>query len=702
LADGNSKAAIVNAGPTGSLVINDTSNSFGFRFNNVYLLPPHPVSANNSNPNSLWILPVVDARYFWQFATSSVIGTLTQAPAFKTWAALFTAVGSALTGIAGIDDPANLTGAGLPSAYLNPYQWAFSRGTYQSAAVMMDAMLASIGARLVPRPQTIYPGSLNPNTNAPFIISNYQFAQTTLQAGTGQQVGALQVGVLNPPLGDTAATIPSSVTVVFPYFKNGILPTDALSSRFTLTYVPAQVGFGGFLTNPNYTKTIRSTCPADFNSGGLNPDNLIALQNLAQQIAQDFYGWFTFWQDQTYISVTGRLPTGFDDYWEYSMEYIRSAGDYAPRSRVHSLSHNTSVDDLLHWDANLYNWTSPDGLRNYSSRTWEWGKLVVGTLDANISAFGVQTISVTDADVPFPTDATQHLTVTEGTGQTYTSGSTVAAVFDGNKWKIIGNSSTGSANIQLDGSPTTTVTSGNTGTFNIVGGGTVTALVRLGVCFTFNTYVIVNTASGYEVVDPDRIVQGKVNSYKLGPVSDFFNVWGSAAAGSEASLTGLLAYYIREGFVATNKMYRFGVTEQGFELLNPETTSRWGAAAIHVGSGVVSGTTYGINSLNALGSETAGVSLSAYVRGGLVFQTGNFKYQIHLYENGWEVINPTLQVVATANANIAALGTGTVTLVVDGVTTIAGVKAYTAVLAGARCLVQWCVDTIQWEIAEHS
>lgn len=85
--------------------------------------------------NNLYLLPLVDARYFWWEKSASI--TVTEGT--TTWATLFTAIASAL----GI----TLTQDSVPAAYLKPT--VELRGAHEQLPVLLDAAALSVGMRVV-------------------------------------------------------------------------------------------------------------------------------------------------------------------------------------------------------------------------------------------------------------------------------------------------------------------------------------------------------------------------------------------------------------------------------------------------------------------------------------------------------------------------------------------------------------------------
>lgn len=98
---------------------------------------------------------------------------------------------------------------------------------------------------------------------------------------------------------DLIANQPLSVTVIFARADNGVLGDDS--------YIIPIFGTGHSGTQP-----IRSACIAEF-EGGVDPVNLVELQDLAEQIASDWYAWRLASLEVRYESVVPWIAEGMSD-----------------------------------------------------------------------------------------------------------------------------------------------------------------------------------------------------------------------------------------------------------------------------------------------------------------------------------------------------------------------------------------------------
>lgn len=97
----------------------------------LWMLPARPLAQINNEPG-LWLLTLVDERYFWWLTAASV-------SAQSTWALLYAAIGTAL----GVTIEAET----VASAYLTPP--AELAGSYPALPLLLDAVATSVGHRIV-------------------------------------------------------------------------------------------------------------------------------------------------------------------------------------------------------------------------------------------------------------------------------------------------------------------------------------------------------------------------------------------------------------------------------------------------------------------------------------------------------------------------------------------------------------------------
>jgi hypothetical protein len=113
---------------TGDLVLDDGTASVTAP---LWMLPPRPLGQVGSD-NGLWLLTLVDDRFWWWTKAATVA-------AQSTWAALYEEIEDALGVTITVDT--------VPAAYLTPP--ADLAGRYAALPVLLDAVAASVGQRVV-------------------------------------------------------------------------------------------------------------------------------------------------------------------------------------------------------------------------------------------------------------------------------------------------------------------------------------------------------------------------------------------------------------------------------------------------------------------------------------------------------------------------------------------------------------------------
>ena len=97
----------------------------------LWMLPPRPLAQVGGDPG-MWLLTLVDDRFFWRFRAADVT-------AQSTWTGLYAAVGTALGVDIVVDD--------VPSAYLTPP--ADMMSAYHNLPAFLDGIALSVGQRIV-------------------------------------------------------------------------------------------------------------------------------------------------------------------------------------------------------------------------------------------------------------------------------------------------------------------------------------------------------------------------------------------------------------------------------------------------------------------------------------------------------------------------------------------------------------------------
>ncbi len=304
-------AAIGDTNAVQSLVLKDERQDVTITAK-VHLLPPRPITAveavEGQDRKGLWLLPVVDARYYWQWKHAANFEVDNEA----TWESLFSLLGTAVGATVAVD----------PSVgdYKLPDVDELTR-RYENAAVLLDALAHSSGRRIVVN----FDGSVK--------AMGFAAADTTLGENL-TEYALVAGGEIEAHL---AAITPATVLVTFPKWRehypdpNGDLHTVEIEAE------------GG--STPDTVKVIHSSAFADFTEKDPDPDNDADLDALAEVIAGDFYASLKHF-DYSLPSLFAWTPTSFDDAIEFRFGSLRE-GDYEAYSRVHSRPYNFGDEEQL-------------------------------------------------------------------------------------------------------------------------------------------------------------------------------------------------------------------------------------------------------------------------------------------------------------------------------------------------------------------
>lgn len=294
---------------------------------NLYALSPRPISGlGGTTSRDLWLVPVVDGRYYWQFLDT---GEMTCAPG-TTWSTVLSYLGTRL----GV----TIVGSAPNAAYGVPDPEELSR-KYLNAAVLLDAVAHSLGARIVRSPST-------------GIVSLMTFGESLIYHALNAATAAPGV-IAGGTIGLGAA--PQYVTTVFRKYKDhrpyGDGSTYSVSNAQSATTMPIMAGT---------RKVVLSTCYANFTAGSGTPDNGAALNSLAAKIAADYFLSLTQRHDFTVWGHMPWNPTAFDDHilWAFAAPGVF---EHQVQTRVQSTPYNLGVEEMLQQDLTLQVISSPAG-----------------------------------------------------------------------------------------------------------------------------------------------------------------------------------------------------------------------------------------------------------------------------------------------------------------------------------------------------
>lgn len=313
-------------------------------FKKMHLLPPRPLTTP-SDPDKeerLFILPIVDQRYFWQFQDA---GDFAPECGYggDTWEDLIELLGTTLAGQIVVDAP--------ESGFQNPDQVELTR-RYESAPALLDALAWCIGQRIVAYPNgSIH--SQNPSPARLLLANNFQSASIW----SGGLAGKGDPG--EEPLYEQPRR-PEKVRVVFPVY-NGSTP-DADGDVYKIDVAGSDYISDTSTLVTGRRKTFFDTAHADISTGEVIPDNVADLTELAQAIAKAYYAWLEVeTYDLSFPGLKDWLQTGFDDatWWHWGSlqpraelggDHCRPQGGspYAAYTRVSSLPVDWGFSQLLH------------------------------------------------------------------------------------------------------------------------------------------------------------------------------------------------------------------------------------------------------------------------------------------------------------------------------------------------------------------
>lgn len=246
----------------------------------MYLLPPRPISwtDEDGNDGDLWLIPLVDERYFWQFINVGDISVTTS----TTWASLFSTLGTALGSTITV-------ASSVESAYMKPDPTDFTR-KYDNAALLLDAAAWSTGRRVVRR----IDGTVR--------VESRSIADTILRDNLDKKWRQLSGGDFSDMGGDQ----PAKVTVTYRKIKQYLLRSD--NQLYTIDKdAPSGTRFIS-----NKKLTLHCAAYADYNTSDVL-QNGTALDDLAAQIRTDYYGWAAKDYDRCFAGIADWKPSGYDD-----------------------------------------------------------------------------------------------------------------------------------------------------------------------------------------------------------------------------------------------------------------------------------------------------------------------------------------------------------------------------------------------------
>lgn len=296
----------------------DTKNRIALS-TEMFALPPRPVSPTVYE-DGLWMLPLVDVRYYWQWKSTREFAASDYGEC-GIWDDVFVEIEDELD-VA----PSGLTWDEVADGYDQPdTEYLAEVLSHANAAVVLDAVAASVGQRVTRWIDgTIY--SIDPVESETILTDN-------LTAGSAEYTNWTPVCGDDFSTKHQAAAKPEQVSVGFndPCIKvwNEIL--ESAGNHSVTDFVEGM------------TKQFRVISPDPFTAG--EPNAVSAAH--ATQIAADFYAWLAHRYDRSFASIKAWNPTGFDDYMLWDFGRRHPDGILAGQTRVHSVPYNLGVETLL-------------------------------------------------------------------------------------------------------------------------------------------------------------------------------------------------------------------------------------------------------------------------------------------------------------------------------------------------------------------
>ena len=297
----------------------------------LYMLRPHRITATNDKSfGDLWLVPLVDRRYFWQFERFTF--SRYDAPELASWDALLDAM------IAQADSLETtkqyLSGYDpIESAYMKPDPVELYR-MGQNFAVVFDAAVLSVERRLVVH----YTGEIEIADSQDAFRLDPAYAQDTpfspQQAGTKETEDDMASSC---PL---TASLPETVSVFFPRVEDpGGYGATMTASHAHLADLreELQIAENEIVESPA-SHAVLCTAWAMFQCGTIDDPtedaeaaNKTNLDALALQYAKDYYRWRKYEFDYAWPGIKEWTMLGSEDHilFEFGTEYIQETEAFA-------------------------------------------------------------------------------------------------------------------------------------------------------------------------------------------------------------------------------------------------------------------------------------------------------------------------------------------------------------------------------------
>lgn len=438
----NSSTFVMQAGPVSpNSPAGDVQNNYTLE-TSMFMLPPRPLAEHGAQFDGLYLITLVDERYYFDG-----VGTSYHPTKDSTWYDILFSVATAL----GIQ---LFGGDPIPEAYATPEPDSQFWENFENAAVLLDAAAYNIGRVVVRNLDGTY--SLKTPLQAQDIVQAnllglsanedpFQFVSGNLSPGQtnpspfpARTAGGdmyysgganLLVGDLTPVRN---AVCPAEINVTFPLYVQGDDPVPHFvnpryqnqrpSAWYEESYgdiatATVPISSGGNLVSGlvgTSQHTIHTTAKALYDKEADlqgNPLNFSGLTSMAMQIATDYWGWKANTAlDEVFPGTWNWLMDGAHDVvWSFSAR--RGFGS----TRVMRTQWNLNVPEMQHSAPALSGYTNiPRGVGGLSvAQTWQDGQTNIA--DTVLTTSGTPPpvidppISTQLAATLLPTDSTAYL-----------------------------------------------------------------------------------------------------------------------------------------------------------------------------------------------------------------------------------------------------------------------------------------------------
>ena len=318
----------------------------------LFMLPPRPIGEHGGAFDGLYLVTLVDERWYWQGDPVSL-----KISKDTTWASLISQLGTALGII--------INHTAISAAYGQPEPDSQLWTNQESAAVLLDAVAHNVGRVFVRSVAGAY-DLMTPAESRTTALASRRANDNVARIAGGDIFNSgsrLPVGSL---VRARSAIVPSSVTITFPKYVRGNDPVPHyLNARYANqrpscwyeesygdthnVNIPIASGApplgSGLIGQGDYF--IHTTAKALYETETAvtgDPINQSGLNALALQLANDYYSWQDGMAlDEVYPGTYAWNPEGFHDIvWTYSARARQAA------TRVLRAEWNQTVREMQH------------------------------------------------------------------------------------------------------------------------------------------------------------------------------------------------------------------------------------------------------------------------------------------------------------------------------------------------------------------